>query len=153
MLDKHQIMTNLIFTIPPPYVYEGIIAILALEKGYRDTMTLTSKAYVTFGMQSSWFTQHSAIFCMFKAFLFLASVMALYFAGLHIRHPRRCQNYCPPRKGFAEVNWPEYYCQSQVEIIHSASEQSSPALRRAGLLPTMAILLMQQWMRWREEVS
>lgn len=136
-------MTNLIFTIPPPYVDEGIIAILALQKGYGDTMTLTSKAYITFGMQSSRFTQHSALFYMFKAFLFpsIVSVMALCFAGLHIRHPGKCQNYCTPAKGFAEVNWPESYSESQVGIIHSSSEQSSSALRRAALLPAMAILL------------
>lgn len=78
---------------------------------------------------------------MFKAFLFLASVMALCFAGLHIRHPGRCQNYCPPAKGFAEVNWPESYSESQAGIIYSSSEQSSPALRRAALLPAMVILL------------
>lgn len=140
-LHKHQIMTNLIFTIPPPYVDEGIIAILALQKGYGGTMTLTSKAYINFGMQSGRLTQNSALFSMFKAFLFLASVMALYFAGLYIRHLGRCQNYCPPAKGFAEVNWHESCSESQVGIIHSSSEQSSPALRRAALLPTMAALL------------
>lgn len=46
-------MTNLIFTIPPPYVDEVIIAILTLQKGYGDTMTLTSNAYITFGMQGT----------------------------------------------------------------------------------------------------
>lgn len=38
------------------------------------------------------------------------------------------------------MNWPESYSESQVGIIHSSLEQSLPALRRAGLLPTMAIL-------------
>lgn len=141
MLHKHQIMTNLIFTIPPPYVDEGIIAILALQRGYEDTMTLTSKAYINFGMQSSRFTQHSTLFSMFKAFLFLASVMALNFAGLHIRHPGRCHNYCPPTKGIAGVNWHESYSEPHVGIIHSSSEQRWPALRRAALLATMAVLL------------
>lgn len=141
MLHKHQIMTNLIFTIPPPYVDEVIIAILTLQKGYGDTMTLTSNAYITFGMQGTWFTQHSALFYMFKAFFFLASMMALCIAGLHIRHPGRWQNYCPPVKSFAEVNWPESYSKSQVGITHSSSGQSSPTLRRAALLPAMAIFL------------
>lgn len=81
MPHKYQIMTNLIFTIPPPYTDEGIIAILTLQKGYGDTMTLTSKVYINFGMQSSRFTQHDVLLSMFKAFLFLAPVMAPILQG------------------------------------------------------------------------
>lgn len=134
-------MTNLIFTIPPPYVDEGIIAIPALQKGYGDTMTLTSKAYITFGMQSSRFTQHSALFYMFKAFLFLASFLwwLCVLQGFTSGTQENVKIIVHLQK--ALLNWPESYSESQVGIIHSSSEQSSSALRRAALLPAMAILL------------
>lgn len=48
MPHKYQVMTNLIFTTPPPYADEGIIAVVTLQKGYGDAMTLTSKAYIDF---------------------------------------------------------------------------------------------------------
>lgn len=50
-------------------------------------MTLTSKVYINFGMQSDRFTQHGVLRCVLKAFLFLAPATALHFAGLRIRHP------------------------------------------------------------------
>lgn len=137
MPHKYQIMTNLIFTIPPPYADEGIIAILAQRKGYRDAMTLTSKADINFGMQSSWFTQHYALLSQFKVFLLLASMTDLYFAGLRIKHPEDTKTDEHLQNAFfVEVNCCETYSEPWAETVLSSSEQSSPA----ALLPAAAFI-------------
>lgn len=136
MPHKYQIMTNLIFTIPPPYADEGIIAILAQRKGYRDAMTLTSKADINFGMQSSWFTQHYALLSQFKAFLLLASMTDLYFAGLRIKHPEDTKTDEHLQNAlwrWTAVRLTQNHEQKQR---WSSSEQSSPA----ALVPAAAFI-------------
>lgn len=151
MPHKYQIMTNLIFTIPPPYADEGIIALLAQRKGYRDTMTLTSKADINFGMQSSWFTQQCALLSQFKAFLLLASMTDLYFAGLRIKHPEDTKTDEHLQNAlwrWMAVNLTQNHGQKQRWVPWSRAP-----LQQRFFLQLPLYLLTLQRRRWGQEVS